>query len=589
MLDEVHEECGVFGISCNQSAAFNSILALHALQHRGQESFGVVTSNNDKLLSYHFQGQVSSVFDDIDEIKKSLPGDCAIGHVRYSTSGSKFGVQPMFGKSGKFGDFAIAHNGNLINISPIREQLIKQECVFQSDIDTEVVVHLTASGEKDSFLESFIYALKQIQGAYSFVAINQEVVIGVRDPSGIRPLVLGKLNGSYVLASETCALDIINAEFIREIEPGELVTISSDSKLASMFPFPKQKSSFCIFEYVYFSRPDSIMENRSIYDTRKEIGRILAKESPPKNNVDMIVPIPDSGIPAAIGYAKHSGLPMELGIIRNHYIGRTFIQPIPEIRKVRIKLKFNANKHILKGKNIILIDDSIVRGSTLRSIIVMLKDAGVKEIHLKISCPPIKHSCFYGIDTPECKDLIAANKSVEEIKEVIGIDSLAFLSIDGLYRAVKGEVRNNATPQYCDACFTGDYPIGQAVSPSLQITPPGTIFETTTGAPKNTAVNAPSAKSAGHGILPNIASKAAPIITIVIIGPPIPNFYYLSATAPFLQITPSGVIFETTTGAPKNTAVNAPSAKSAGHGILPNIASKAAPIITIVIIGPPMP
>ncbi len=461
MLDEMREECGVFGISCNQSAAFNSILALHALQHRGQESFGAVTSNNDKLHSYHFQGQVSSVFDDIDEIKKSLPGDCAIGHVRYSTSGNKFGVQPMLGKSGKFGDCAIAHNGNLINISPIREQLIKQECVFQSDIDTEVVVHLTASGEKDSFLESFIYALKQIQGAYSFVAINQEVVIGVRDPSGIRPLVLGKLNGSYVLASETCALDIVNAEFVREIEPGELVTIDRNGNLASAFPFPQQKSSFCIFEYVYFSRPDSIMENRSIYDIRKEIGRILAEESPPKNNMDMVVPIPDSGIPAAIGYAKHSGLPMELGIIRNHYIGRTFIQPTAEVRKVRIKLKFNANKHILKGKNIILIDDSIVRGSTLTNIIVMLKDAGVKEIHLKISSPPIKHSCFYGIDTPECKDLIAANKSVEEIKEVIGVDSLAFLSIDGLYQAVKAEKRNNATPQYCDACFTGDYPIGK--------------------------------------------------------------------------------------------------------------------------------
>ncbi|GFR24544.1 amidophosphoribosyltransferase [Trichonephila clavata] len=341
MLDEMREECGVFGISCNQSAAFNSILALHALQHRGQESFGVVTSNNDKLHSYHFQGQ--------------------------------------------------------------------------SDIDTEVVVHLTASGEKDSFLESFIYALKQIQGAYSFVAINQEVVIGVRDSSGIRPLVLGKLNGSYVLASETCALDIINAEFVREIEPGELVTISSDSKPSLNVSFPTAKIKFFgIFEYVYFSRPDSIMENRSIYDIRKEIGRILAEESPPKNNLDMVVPIPDSGIPAAIGYAKHSGLPMELGIIRNHYIGRTFIQPTAEVRKVRIKLKFNANKHTLK-------------------------------------------------DTPECKDLIAANKSVEEIKEVIGVDSLAFLSIDGLYQAVKGEVRNNATPQYCDACFTGDYPIGQIV------------------------------------------------------------------------------------------------------------------------------
>ncbi|MDR2831710.1 MAG: amidophosphoribosyltransferase [Rickettsiales bacterium] len=460
MLDEMHEECGVFSISCNKDAAFNSILGLHALQHRGQESFGVATSDSGKLHSCHFQGQVSSVFDDIDEIKKSLPGDYAIGHVRYSTSGSKSGAQPMLGKSDKFWGFAIAHNGNLINISPIREQLIKQGCVFQSDIDTEVVVRLVETNTKDSFLESFIDALKQIQGAYSFVVINQEVVVGVRDPAGIRPLVLGKLNDSYVLASETCALDIVNAEFVREIGPGELVTIDRNGNLASAFPFSQQKSSFCIFEYVYFSRPDSIMENRSIYDTRKKIGRTLAEESPPKNNVDMIVPIPDSGIPAAIGYAEHSGVSMELGIIRNHYIGRTFIQPTAEIRKVRIKLKFNANKHILKGKNIILIDDSVVRGSTLKSIIVMLKNAGVKEIHLKISSPPIKHSCFYGIDTPECKDLIAANQSIEEIKESIGVDSLAFLSIDGLYRAVEGEVRNNTAPQYCDACFTGDYPIG---------------------------------------------------------------------------------------------------------------------------------
>ncbi|WP_341808400.1 amidophosphoribosyltransferase [Wolbachia endosymbiont (group E) of Neria commutata] len=461
MLDGMHEECGVFGISCNNDAAFNSILALHALQHRGQESFGVATSNKDKLHSYHFQGQVSSVLDDIDEIKRSLPGDHAIGHVRYSTSGSKFGAQPMLGKNDKFGDFAIAHNGNLINVFPVREQLIKQGCIFQSDIDTEVVVHLMASSKKDSFLMSFIDALKQVQGAYSFVAINKGVVIGVRDPAGIRPLVLGKLNDSYMLASETCALDIVNAEFIREIKPGELVMIDQNGKLTSILPFLQQKSSFCIFEYVYFSRPDSIMENRSIYDIRKAIGKTLAKESPPIGNIDMIVPIPDSGIPAAIGYAEHSGIPMELGIIRNHYIGRTFIQPTAEVRKVRIKLKFNANKHILKGKNIILIDDSIVRGSTLKSIIVMLKDAGVKEIHLKISSPPIKHSCFYGIDTPECKDLIAANQSVEEIKKIIGVNSLAFLSIDGLYRAVKEEKRNNIAPQYCDACFTGDYPIGK--------------------------------------------------------------------------------------------------------------------------------
>ncbi|MGL9732830.1 MAG: amidophosphoribosyltransferase [Wolbachia sp.] len=459
MLDEMHEECGVFGISYNKNAAFDSILGLHALQHRGQESFGVVTSYNDKLHSYHFQGQVSSVFDGVDAIKKSLPGDYAIGQVRYSTSGSKVGVQPILGKSSKFGDFAIAHNGNLINIFSIRKQLIKQGYIFQTDIDTEVVVRLVEINTKNSFLESFIYSLKQIKGAYCFVAINQEIIIGVRDPSGIRPLVLGKLNGSYVLASETCAFDIVNAEFIREIEPGELITLDRNGQLTSVFPFVRQKLSFCIFEYVYFSRPDSIMEGRSIYDMRKEIGKMLAEESPPKNNVDMIVPIPDSGIPATIGYAKHSGLPMELGIIRNHYIGRTFIQPIAEVRKVRIKLKFNANKHILNGKNIVLIDDSIVRGSTLRSIIVMLKDAGVKEIHLKISSPPIKYSCFYGIDTPERKDLIAANQSIKEIKANIGVNSLTFLSIDGLYQAVKKQKRNNIAPQYCDACFTGNYPI----------------------------------------------------------------------------------------------------------------------------------
>ncbi|WFW29990.1 MAG: amidophosphoribosyltransferase [Wolbachia endosymbiont of Menacanthus eurysternus] len=459
MLDEVREECGIFGISYNKNAVFDSILGLHALQHRGQESFGIVTSHNNKLYSYYFKGQVNDTFDNIDSIKKSLPGNHAIGHVRYSTSGNKVGTQPMLGKGKKFWDFAIAHNGNLINIPQIREQLIKQGCIFQSDIDTEVVVRLMETTIKDHFIESFIYSLKQIQGAYSFVAINQEMVIGVRDPAGIRPLVLGQLNNSYVLASETCAFDILNTKFIREIKPGELIIIDRSGHLTSAFPFTQQKSSFCIFEYIYFSRPDSIMEGKSIYNMRKEIGKILAEESPPKNNIDMIVPIPDSGIPTAIGYAKHSGLPMELGIIRNHYIGRTFIQPINEIRKIKIRLKFNANKHILNKKNIILIDDSIVRGNTLRSIITMLKDAEVKEIHLKISSPPIKYSCFYGIDTPECKDLISANQSIREIEINMGINSLSFLSINGLYQAIKKEKRNNITPQYCDACFTGDYPI----------------------------------------------------------------------------------------------------------------------------------
>ncbi|MDN5247587.1 MAG: amidophosphoribosyltransferase [Wolbachia endosymbiont of Tyrophagus putrescentiae] len=456
MIYMLYEECGVFGISCNNNAAFNSILGLHALQHRGQESFGVVTGYNDKLHSYHFPGQVSSILDDIDKIKESLPGSYAIGHVRYSTSGSKAGTQPMLGSS-KFGSFAVAHNGNLIKTAELREQLLSRGCVFKTDIDTEIVLHLVATSTERSFLESFIGALKQIQGAYSLVAIHEDTIFGVRDPAGIRPLVLGQLNNSYVLASETCALDIVNASFIREIKPGELVTIDPNGTLTSTFPFSPQKSSFCVFEYIYFSRPDSRMEDKSIYEVRKDIGRTLAEESP-SDNADVVVPIPDSGIPAAIGYAERSGLPMELGIIRNHYIGRTFIQPTAEVRKVRVKLKYNANKYILKNKSIVLIDDSIVRGSTLKNIIFILKDAGVKEIHLKISSPPIKYPCFYGIDTPDSKDLIAANLSVEEMRDSIGVDSLAFLSINGLYHAIKAE---STEPQYCDACFTGYYPIGK--------------------------------------------------------------------------------------------------------------------------------
>ncbi|UWI83275.1 amidophosphoribosyltransferase [Wolbachia endosymbiont of Howardula sp.] len=462
MLDDIHEECGVFSISCNHDAAFNSVLSLHALQHRGQEAFGLATSDNGQLHYYHLQDEVSSAFDNIDKIKQALPGYYAIGHVRYSTSGTKSGAQPIFGYNKKFGCFAIAHNGNLIGISPIRDALIQQGCVFQSDIDTEIVVRLLERNTQDSFVNSVIDVLKQIRGAYSFVLIHQDIILGVRDPAGIRPLVLGKLNNSYIMTSETCALDIINAEFIREIQPGELVIIDRTGYLTSKFPFLTQKSSFCLFEYIYFSRPDSIMMNTSIYNIRKKIGRVLAEESPIRKNVDMIVPIPDSGIPAAIGFSQYSGISMELGIVRNHYIGRTFIQPTDKIRQVRTKLKFNANKYLLKNKNIILIDDSIVRGNTLKSIIFMLKNAGVQDIHLKISSPPMKYSCFYGIDTPNSKHLISANQSIIEMQKNIGVTSLYFLSIEGLYRAVNGETRNNNAPQYCDACFTGDYPIGNS-------------------------------------------------------------------------------------------------------------------------------
>ncbi len=453
----MHDECGVFAISCNEDATFNSILGLHALQHRGQESFGIATSENERIYSYHSPGQVSSALDNIDEIKKSSPGNYAIGHVRYSTSGDKSGVQPLISSN----EFAIAHNGNLINIIKQRELLIKKGCSFKTDIDTEIILHLIEIGNKKSFLENFIDALKQVQGAYSFVAINRDnTIIGARDPAGIRPLILGKLNNSYVLASETCALDIINANFIREIQPGEIIKIDCNGNVKTAFPFLPHKPSFCVFEYIYFSRPDSITEDKSIYHIRKAIGRVLAKESPPTENIDMIVPIPDSGIPAALGYSETTCIPMEFGIIRNHYIGRTFIQPTSTMRKMRVKLKYNANSYILKEKNIMLIDDSIVRGSTLKSIILMLKSAGVKKIHLRISSPPIKHSCFYGIDTPDNKDLIAGNLSIDEIKKEIGVDSLAFLSIDGLYQAIREENRNNSNPQYCDACFTGYYPIG---------------------------------------------------------------------------------------------------------------------------------
>ncbi|WP_333023262.1 amidophosphoribosyltransferase [Wolbachia endosymbiont of Pentidionis agamae] len=460
MLDEFHEECGVFGISQHHNAAFNCMLGLHALQHRGQESFGVTSSADGQVYSYHSGGQVSSVFDNVNEVTRSLPGIYAIGHVRYSTSGSKSGSQPM-SRSSRFGDFAIAHNGNLLNTQELSERLKKEGCVLTSDIDTELILHLTIISIKNNFIESLVDALKQVHGAYSIVAVNKDTVIGVRDPAGIRPLVLGRLGNSYVLASETCALDIINANLIREVEAGEMIIIDKNGTLTREFPFAKQRSTFCIFEYVYFSRPDSIMKNKSIYSIRKDIGEMLAKESPPDRDAEMVIPIPDSGIPAAIGYAKQSGLPIEYGIIRNHYIGRTFIQPTAEVRKVRVQLKYNANKHILKNRNIILIDDSIVRGSTLKNVISMLRAAGVNKIHLKISSPPVRHSCFYGIDTPIRKDLIATNFSVERMQEIIGVESLYFLSIDGLYYAIKGIKRNNEAPQYCDACFTGNYPIGQ--------------------------------------------------------------------------------------------------------------------------------
>ncbi|WP_339046185.1 amidophosphoribosyltransferase [Candidatus Mesenet endosymbiont of Agriotes lineatus] len=453
----MHEECGIFAIACNIKAASNCALGLHALQHRGQESFGIVTSNNNNLFSLHLQGQVNSIFNNMEGIEK-LHGRHAIGHVRYSTSGDKSTIQPIV-SSCRFGEMAIAHNGNLINATNLTAELTKKGCVFKSSVDTEVVSHLIKISNKETFLDSLIDALNQVKGAYSFVAMTTDEIVGLRDPAGIRPLVLGKVDDAYVLASETCALDIIGASLIRELEAGEVITISKDGKLKSFFPFVREKLSFCIFEYIYFSRPDSVIENQSVYEVRKEIGSVLAQESPPPQDVDMIIPVPDSGIPAAIGYANQSGLPLEFGIIRNHYIGRTFIQPTEQIRNIGVRLKHNTNNHILKNKSIVLIDDSIVRGTTLKKIVFLLLNAGVREIHLRISSPPIKHSCFYGIDTPQREKLMANNFSVEEMIKIMSVSSLNFLSIEGLYHAVKKIKRNDESPQYCDACFTGNYPI----------------------------------------------------------------------------------------------------------------------------------
>lgn len=453
----MHEECGIFAVACSAGVAFNCALGLHALQHRGQESFGIVTSDNQNFFSLHMHGQVNSIFDNIEEVEK-LHGRHAIGHVRYSTSGDKSTIQPIVSDC-RFGKVAIAHNGNLTNAKDLKAELTKKGCIFKSNVDTEVVSHLIKISSKETFLNSLVDALNQVKGAYSFIAMTIDEIIGLRDPSGIRPLVLGKVDDAYVLASETCALDITHATFIRELEAGEAVVISKDGGLRSLFPFAKRKSSFCIFEYIYFSRPDSVIENQSVYEVRKEIGSVLAQESPPPQGADMVIPVPDSGIPAAIGYANQSGLPLELGIIRNHYIGRTFIQPTEQIRSMGVKLKHSANSYILKNKSIVLIDDSIVRGTTLKKIVFLLLKVGVREIHLRISSPPIKYSCFYGIDTPQREKLIANNFSVEEMIRVMRVNSLDFLSIEGLYCAVKRIKRDNENPQYCDACFTGNYPV----------------------------------------------------------------------------------------------------------------------------------
>ena len=455
-LDELHEECGIFAIHGSPDAAVNTALGLHALQHRGQEAAGIVTMTGD-LYSVHFaDGLVADNFTSQKVVKK-LEGTSAIGHVRYSTAGKKTArnYQPIYAQL-SCGFMALAHNGNLTNADTLRKRLINRGAIFQSTMDTEVIIHLIALSLKPTLTEKIIDATSQIEGAFSLVIIHEGKIIALRDPYGVRPLVLGKLGDAYVVASETCAFDIIGAKFERDIGHGEMILIDENG-VKSLKPFPEKPSKFCIFEYVYFARPDSSIEGKNVYEMRKNIGIELAREI--KIDADVIVPIPDSGVPAAIGYAMESKIPFELGIIRNHYVGRTFIEPTDKIRHFGVKLKHNANLSVIKDKRVILIDDSIVRGTTSKKIVQMIRDAGAKEVHMVIASPPTISPCFYGVDTPDKKDLIASSSSIEQIKSIIGADHLGYISIDGLYRAIAQTKRDNANPQYCDACFSDDYPI----------------------------------------------------------------------------------------------------------------------------------
>lgn len=455
--DHFHDECGVFGIANAEDAAALTALGLHALQHRGQEACGIVAYDGQSYNIHRGLGLVGDTFED-HAVMEGLKGTSAIGHNRYATTGATIlrNVQPYYGDL-DIGGFTVAHNGNLTNAYKLRDELVQHGAIFQSTSDTEVIVHLVARAKGADVTARLVTALKQIEGAYALVALAQGKLIGVRDPNGVRPLVLGKLNDSYVLASETVALDIIGADFVRDIDAGEMVVIDGAS-LHSERPFAKAQHRFCIFEYVYFARPDSSAEGRSVYAARKEIGAELAREAPAVG-AEVVVPVPDSGVPAAIGYAQAAGLPFELGIIRNHYVGRTFIEPTDHIRHLGVKLKHNANLGILKGKSVVLVDDSIVRGTTSRKIVEMVRAAGAREVHMRISSPPTAHPCFYGIDTPRKEELLANKMNMADIAAYIGVDSLAYISLDGLYRALGEAKRNEGAPQFCDACFSGNYPI----------------------------------------------------------------------------------------------------------------------------------
>ncbi len=462
--DKLREECGVFGVVGLAEAANFVALGLHALQHRGQEAGGIVSY--DPETGFNSARRFGYVRDNFTEasVMETLPGALAIGHVRYSTAGKKGqtavrDVQPFFGEF-SMGGCAIAHNGNITNAAALRRELIDRGSIFQSSSDTECIIHLMARSLQQTIPERMKDALRRVEGAYSVVAMTRTKLIGVRDPLGVRPLVLGRLGEGYVLASETCALDIIGAEFLREVAPGEMV-IAEHGELKSYRPFEPTRPRFCIFEHVYFSRPDSILGGRSVYETRRAIGEELAREAPVE--ADLVCPVPDSGTPAAIGYSQQSGIPFAMGIIRNQYVGRTFIEPTDQIRNMGVRLKLNVNRALVRGKRVVLVDDSVVRGTTSRKIKEMILDAGAAEVHFRIASPPTAWPCFYGVDTPDREKLLAATMTEEEMRCHLAVDSLKFISLDGLYRAVgEAEGRNAEHPQYCDACFSGAYPVAPA-------------------------------------------------------------------------------------------------------------------------------
>ena len=455
-FDKLREECGIFGVSNHGDASALVALGLHALQHRGQEGCGIVSFDGKNYHSEKRQGLVGDHFTDSETLKK-LPGNFAIGHNRYSTTGetSLRNIQPFFADL-HMGGLSVAHNGNLTNALQLRKSLVKEGAIFRTTSDTETIVQLIAKSKREKFTDKLIDSLFQIQGGYSLVLLTNKKLVGVRDPLGIRPLVIGKLKNSYIFASETCALDIVGATFVREVRNGEIVVVENE-EIKSIKPFPKQKQRPCVFEYIYFARPDSLIQGKCAYEYRKNLGIELAKET--DIEADLVVPVPDSGVPAAIGYAEKSKKKFELGLIRNHYVGRTFIEPTQNIRSLGVKLKLSSTKTIVKDKSIILIDDSLVRGTTCHKIVKMLYESGAKDVHVRIACPEIKYPDFYGVDMPTKEELLAYKKNNLQMCDYIKAKSLKFLSIDGLYNALIKEKRNGTYPQFSDHYFTGDYPI----------------------------------------------------------------------------------------------------------------------------------